>query len=154
MALSELRAANVDRERVVERLNRAHAEGRLDLLELDERLAAAYAARTYGDLEPLTVDLPAQRDVRAQTGPSTTPRSAPAPRWARGYALALRIEGASWLFASLVNLAIWVMVSLGTRESVYPWWIWVAGPWGFVLLARIVGEGLRRRSRVRFSTRC
>ncbi|HTK67515.1 MAG TPA: DUF1707 domain-containing protein, partial [Pseudonocardia sp.] len=45
--LSGLRASNDDRERVVERLHRAHAEGRLDLHELDERLAVAYAARTY-----------------------------------------------------------------------------------------------------------
>jgi hypothetical protein len=30
---------------------------------------------------------------------------------------------------------------------VYPWWVWVAGPWGAVLLARWVTgrvEGVRR----------
>jgi hypothetical protein len=33
-------------------------DGRLDPSELDERLSAAYAARTHGDLERLTDDLP------------------------------------------------------------------------------------------------
>jgi hypothetical protein len=54
----DLRASNVDRERVAEVLRTAAAEGRLDLDELDERLAAAYAAKTYADLVPLTHDLP------------------------------------------------------------------------------------------------
>ena len=36
----------------------AAGDGRLDLEELDERLSAVYAAKTYGDLEPVTRDLP------------------------------------------------------------------------------------------------
>jgi hypothetical protein len=39
-------------------LRDAAAEGRLGFDELDERLTAAYAAKTYADLEPLTNDLP------------------------------------------------------------------------------------------------
>src|SRR2546423_13838565 len=54
----ELRASNADRERVAEILRTAAAEGRIDLDELDERLGAVYAARTYADLVPLTRDLP------------------------------------------------------------------------------------------------
>jgi hypothetical protein len=54
----ELRASDADRERVAELLRTAAAEGRLDLTELDERLAVVYAARTYADLEPVTADLP------------------------------------------------------------------------------------------------
>lgn len=53
-----MRVSNADRERVATRLQQASAEGRLDLDEFDQRLKAAYAARTYGELEPLTVDLP------------------------------------------------------------------------------------------------
>lgn len=56
---SRLRASNADRERVAAVLREAAAEGRLDLHELDERLARLYAARTYAELEPLTYDLPA-----------------------------------------------------------------------------------------------
>ena len=40
-------------------LRDAAGEGRLTLAELDERLDAVYAAKTYADLEPLTRDLPA-----------------------------------------------------------------------------------------------
>jgi Domain of unknown function (DUF1707)/Cell wall-active antibiotics response 4TMS YvqF len=59
-----LRASDADRERVAEVLRSAAAEGRLHLDELDERLAAVYAARTYADLEPITHDLPTARTVR------------------------------------------------------------------------------------------
>ncbi|MGX2996997.1 DUF1707 SHOCT-like domain-containing protein [Streptomyces sp. JNUCC 64] len=55
---ARLRASDADRERIVERLRDAVAEGRLDLDEFGERLEATYAARTYGELEPLVRDLP------------------------------------------------------------------------------------------------
>jgi len=55
---AELRASDADRERVASVLREAAAEGRLDLSELDERLGAVYAARTYAELEPVTRDLP------------------------------------------------------------------------------------------------
>ncbi|MFF5444463.1 DUF1707 domain-containing protein [Streptomyces sp. NPDC012888] len=57
--LPDLRASDADRERVVERLRDAVAEGRLDMDEFEERLEAAYKSRTYRELEPLTRDLPA-----------------------------------------------------------------------------------------------
>ncbi|GHI89475.1 DUF1707 SHOCT-like domain-containing protein [Streptomyces xanthophaeus] len=57
--LPELRASDADRDRVVERLRDAVAEGRLDMDEFEERLEAAYKSRTYAELEPLTRDLPA-----------------------------------------------------------------------------------------------
>ena len=57
--LPELRASDADRERVAEILRDAVAEGRLAMEEFDERLEATYRARTYGELEPLTADLPA-----------------------------------------------------------------------------------------------
>ncbi|WP_073946182.1 DUF1707 SHOCT-like domain-containing protein [Streptomyces kebangsaanensis] len=56
--LPELRASDADRERVAEHLRDALAEGRLDMTEFEERLEAAYTARTYGELAPLTRDLP------------------------------------------------------------------------------------------------
>ncbi|NEY36133.1 DUF1707 domain-containing protein [Streptomyces sp. PRKS01-65] len=55
----ELRASDADRERVAEILGDALAEGRLDMPEFEQRLDAAYRARTYGELAPLTRDLPA-----------------------------------------------------------------------------------------------
>lgn len=53
-----LRASDADRERVAAILREAAGEGRIELHELDERLGAVYAARTYAELEPLTADLP------------------------------------------------------------------------------------------------
>ncbi|WP_234544149.1 DUF1707 SHOCT-like domain-containing protein [Streptomyces shenzhenensis] len=55
----ELRASDADRERVAEILRDALAEGRLDMGEFEERLEATYKARTYGELAPITRDLPA-----------------------------------------------------------------------------------------------
>ncbi|MEU7530793.1 DUF1707 domain-containing protein [Saccharothrix sp. NPDC042600] len=54
---SRMRASDADREQVAKVLQKAHGEGRLDLHELDERLGQVYAAKTYGELVPLTADL-------------------------------------------------------------------------------------------------
>ncbi|GAA1920783.1 DUF1707 domain-containing protein [Streptomyces sodiiphilus] len=54
-----LRASHADREAVAERLREAAGDGRLDLDELESRLERALTAKTYGELEPLTADLPA-----------------------------------------------------------------------------------------------
>ncbi|NUL03657.1 DUF1707 and DUF2154 domain-containing protein [Streptomyces lunaelactis] len=56
--LPEMRASDTERERVAERLRDAVAEGRLDMEEFEQRLDAAYKARTHGELEPLVSDLP------------------------------------------------------------------------------------------------
>jgi Domain of unknown function (DUF1707) len=52
-------AASADRERAVGVLRAGFTEGRLTQEELDDRVAQAYAARTYGQLWALTADLPA-----------------------------------------------------------------------------------------------
>jgi hypothetical protein len=53
----ELRASDAERERTADQLRYAAGEGRLTVEELDERLNAAYAARTRGDLEQLVRDV-------------------------------------------------------------------------------------------------
>jgi hypothetical protein len=52
-----LRASDADRDRVIEVLRAAVADGRLDPAEFDQRLDAALAARTFDALAPLTADL-------------------------------------------------------------------------------------------------
>lgn len=52
-----LRASDADRDRVIELLRAAVADGRLDRAEFDERVDAALAARTIDALTPLTADL-------------------------------------------------------------------------------------------------
>ncbi len=51
-------ASSADRERAAGVLRAGFTEGRLTQDELDDRIARAYAARTYGDLWALTADLP------------------------------------------------------------------------------------------------
>ncbi len=57
----KMRAADADRDRVVEFLNMAYSEGRLSKDEYDGRLENALSARTYADLDQLVTDLPAAR---------------------------------------------------------------------------------------------
>ena len=71
---SELRASNSDRERVAKILHDAMAEGRLTVTELEERLDQVYAAKTFGELAPITRDLPV-----APARPSTQPVPLAAP---------------------------------------------------------------------------
>ncbi|HET7690956.1 MAG TPA: DUF1707 domain-containing protein [Nocardioidaceae bacterium] len=68
---AQLRISDQERHQVAEVLRQAAGEGRIDLDELDERLEATFAARTYADLVPITADLPA-------TGPASRPVNRPA----------------------------------------------------------------------------
>lgn len=72
---SRLRVSDQDRHQVAEVLRHAAGEGRIDLEELDERLEATYAAKTYADLVPITADLPAhpvaQPGVPVLRGPTS-----------------------------------------------------------------------------------
>ena len=70
---SQLRISDQDRHQVAEVLREAAGEGRIDLDELDERLGATYAARTYADLVPITLDLPAAATTQLPVRPAATP---------------------------------------------------------------------------------
>ena len=63
-----LRASDQERDQVASALGEALATGRLTSTEHAERIEAAYAAKTLGDLAPLTEDLPA---VRTGAAPAT-----------------------------------------------------------------------------------
>ena len=132
-----LRAADADRAAVATLLGKHMAAGRLTMDEYDERLARAYAAKTYGELEQLTVDLPAAVPA---PGPAPRPTSQPDRRSA---AVAAHCgwggdpqSWRSWLTTSLVVITIWAVTSLAAWDIHYFWPIWVIGPWGAVLLAQ------------------
>jgi Domain of unknown function (DUF1707) len=72
----DLRASDTDRERVADRLRAAAGFGRITMDELEERLDAVYAAKTYGELVPITADLPVEDARPAGAGPSPRPSSA------------------------------------------------------------------------------
>jgi hypothetical protein len=64
-----MRVSNDDRERVARVLHDSMAEGRLTVGELEERLDKVYAAKTFGDLEPLLRDLPVGNQARSVSVP-------------------------------------------------------------------------------------
>jgi hypothetical protein len=142
-----MRAADADREAVAERLRVALDEGRLDLHEYDERLQRAYAARTYADLEALLTDLP---PVAPPQGSGLAPASATAPAVGslegQPGPVATRGVTARWLaevwlpYLNVIAIVvtIWAVTSLLSRELLYFWPVWVAGPWGAVLLVRTI----------------
>jgi hypothetical protein len=104
-----MRVSHAERERMVEILRDAAADGRLDGDELDERLERALTARTFADLEPLTADLP----VAAPAAPVVPVPTRPAPadaqdgdvvRW-QSNGLRLRREGA-WEVPRVIELEL------------------------------------------------
>ena len=86
MPQPHLRAADTDRAAVASVLGEHMSAGRLTLDEYDERLTRAYAARTFGELDELTADLP-PLDRPAPRGPAhpsaeaarTAPPATPGP---------------------------------------------------------------------------
>jgi Domain of unknown function (DUF1707) len=56
----DVRASDAERDRTAQDLSAHAGEGRLTLAELSERVDAAYAARTRGELEALVRDLPSE----------------------------------------------------------------------------------------------
>jgi hypothetical protein len=92
----ELRASDADREATVERLRVAALEGRLDSLELDERMSAAYAARYCSELARLTADV--------TPAPSPPPAVPARPTFVRpssptnGLAIASLVAGVFWMW--------------------------------------------------------
>jgi hypothetical protein len=143
----DLRVADRDRQAAAERLRLALGEGRLDLLEYDDRLAKAYAAVTYGDLEPLFTDLPPTSAMAEPVVPPT-PNPRPAPRPVPSAArlpTALKVLWTIWVAVVAINLTVWVLVSVGNGEPDYFWPMWLLVP-GAALFAVSAGIlGMRRR---------
>ena len=114
-APSELRASDDDRERVAREIREHYAAGRLDEDELNERLEAAYAARTAGELDALRADLPALPATLAEEQAAVAHRRAELQR-----RLLQQSGGAVIPFA--ICTAIWIAVG----ASGFFWPIWVA----------------------------
>ena len=126
MGRDEMRAADADRQVVADRLRVALEEGRLDLHEYDERLGRAYAAKTYGDLDRLLADLPA---VPRQRTPAE-----PVVRYEHATAQWIGQLWNGWVPAVLITTAVWAVTSVASGRFEYYWPIWIAAPWGAVLL--------------------
>ena len=147
----DMRASDADRQEVVERLRGALDEGRLKMDEYLERMGLAYEAVTYGDLVPLYRDLPEAKPVaRPQAAAPPAPVAAPKAEVVRRGAFAslptpLKVLWTIWATVVSINLVVWVLVSATTAHLIYPWPLWVAGPWGVVLLGVTAIAGTIRR---------
>ncbi|HWM09894.1 MAG TPA: DUF1707 domain-containing protein [Solirubrobacteraceae bacterium] len=110
----DILASDPEREVVADALRAAGVEGRLDAVELEERLGAAYGARTRADLLPLLADLPQP----APQPPKGKSKSDAEPPW----------------FAPVIPLAILLVAIWALTGAGYFWPMW---PIGFVLLASL-----------------
>jgi Domain of unknown function (DUF1707) len=72
--VAPIRAGDRDRDAVVQRLQEAFADGRLDDEEFDQRTRAALTARLQSDLAVLTQDLPASTGSPSPATPATAGR--------------------------------------------------------------------------------
>ena len=68
-----MRASDADRDRTIEVLAEASAQGRLSPQEYSDRSDTALAARTLGDLAGLTADLPGSRSAATQGAVAAIP---------------------------------------------------------------------------------
>jgi len=138
----KMRASDHDRQEVVDRLRGALEDGRLTMDEFEDRVGLAYQAVTYGDLAPLCADLPA---VGSKTGREAAPPALAPPaclRWQGVLAdlpTTLKVLWTIWLIAMSINMVVWALVSVTTAHLIYPWPLWVAGPYGAALFAVSVG---------------
>ena len=133
----DMRISDVDRQRVQDRLRRAHDVGELDLGEFDERVTAVWAARTRAELVRATADLPdppRERNhgmVFADSGGGVT----------------MRVLTIIWACISAVALVSWGIVGLSSDGFDDPWFLWVAGPPAAILLVLYVA-GIGRPPRL------
>ncbi|HLU59462.1 MAG TPA: DUF1707 domain-containing protein [Pseudonocardia sp.] len=132
----DMRISDAERRAVQERLRLAHDIGQLDLGEFDDRVKSVWSARTRGELDRITADLPAPPTGSARRGVFSD----------TGGGVAMRVLTIIWSSLAAVNLAVWGLIGLTTGSYVYPWWVWVAVPPGIVLLVLYVaGIGRPRR---------
>lgn len=115
---STMRISDSDRHQVAEILRQAAGEGRIEIEELDERLEATYAARTYADLMPITQDLPVQGSTQA---PATRPAAGLATRYETSVAIMSGVDRKGVWEVGPTHSAFCVMggVDIDLREAVF-----------------------------------
>ena len=140
----EMRASDADRDRVAAILREHTAQGRITMDEFNERLESLYKSKTYGELAKLTSDLP-DVDMRRLPAKATPP----APE-RRGMHPGMKAAWSAWAAVAGINWTVWLIVSLTSGHPIYPWPLWVMGPWGVILLISTVfggaGDGNKKRA--------
>jgi hypothetical protein len=142
----QLRASDEDRDRTAAQLREHHALGRLDPQEFSDRLDRTFAARTVGELDDILRDLP-RIDLYRLPGARLTrqPGQADRPRRMSGE---WRAAWTAYATVNLVCLVVWMLSGFG-----YPWFLWVAGPWGVAMAGSYAAVGAGRTDRGRLGSR-
>lgn len=99
----EIRIGDRERRDVDARLQRAHGNGVLTLTEYDERAALCWAARTRGDLDELTRDLPPDEPPTTVAPAPTTVAPVPVEHRQKGL---LHRAGAALAGAAVLGVAL------------------------------------------------
>jgi len=92
--------------------------------------------------------------VGSKTGREAAPPATAPPACVRrqgvlaGLPATLKVLWTIWLTAVSINVVVWALVSGTSAHLVYPWPLWVAGPYGAALLAVSAGVTQIRRSRL------
>jgi hypothetical protein len=107
----ELRVGDHERQAVIDQLRAHLGAGRLELDEFEDRTAQALAARTVGDLVPLTADLP---DVRTSTKGPPIRQVQPKTGWDKAF----RVHAGIASMVALLLFVIWGFT--------FAWGIWIA----------------------------
>jgi hypothetical protein len=145
-----MRASDDDRQQVVDRLRAAFEDGRLRMEEFTERMGLAYQAVTYADLSKLHADLPAASPkAEARHAPAVAASLAVAAKrsFFADLPAPLKVLWTIWLAAVSINVVVWVLVVGTSGHLVYPWPVWVAGPYGAALLGVSAPVVHNRRNR-------
>jgi Domain of unknown function (DUF1707) len=137
----QLRASDEDRDRTATLLREHLAVGRLTPEEFSERLDKAFAAKTVGDLDALLRDLPSIDLYRLPGARMARQAQVQAPRGGRGSA-GWRAVWGTYITVNLVCFVVWMLAGFG-----YPWFLWVAGPWGAILAGSYLTVGPGRPGR-------
>ena len=139
------RASNEDRERTAAALGGHYAVGRLTLEEFQERLDRTYAAKTLGELDDLTRDLP-RTDLgqRLDAWPRPSGDNPPLPqRRAPGPVQAHMNHDAIVRFFVAVTIGVFVIWLLGGAGGGL-WLLWAAVLLTALALRRWTTGGTRR----------
>lgn len=131
-----IRASDADRDRTATQL-REHLAAGLDADEFNERLDKAFSAKTVGELDALLADLPSIDLYRLPDSQLTRQPQQQPPALRRQHSgNGWRAAWGSWFTVVLLTFVIWALSGAG-----YPWPLWVALPWGVVMLGSWISTG-------------
>ena len=124
-----IRASDADRERIVEILRQHTAEGRITADEFEDRMAAAYGAKTVGALAELTTDLPVDLAEHSRRKAELAKQARPRKPVSRK----IREEFSGLASLGVVLTVVWVISGGG-----YFWPAWPLGIIGALMVAGMI----------------